>query len=257
MGCGAALEAGVHDAEATPAPAAAAACGPGPAAARQHLWQRQLPAPMSAAPAQQGGRQQRPIWQRAGQAAVGAAQAPVGGPEEGELGRSPSGSLPAAAAAAAAGSFRPIVRPPHAQPGQPPLRPAWQAHAVPAAQQRQQVQGGCPAAAQAAGGGGGWKPPAAIAPGAAGRRLAVQAAARAAPAPAAAGWNREVDGTVQLGWPGAEESARPARRVAVPDGFAGCQQYVLAWSNALREELNLRWVQGWTRGWVHGIGGEE
>lgn len=54
-------------------------------------------------------------------------------------------------------------------------------------------------------------------------------------------WNRLVDGVVQLGWPTAEEAARPARRVAVPNAFTGGgQQYVQTWCNTLLEELNLR-----------------
>lgn len=60
----------------------------------------------------------------------------------------------------------------------------------------------------------------------------------------AGSWNRLVDGVVQLGWPAAEEAARPARRVAIPDAFASSQQYVQAWTNALLEELNLRQVLG-------------
>lgn len=80
------------------------------------------------------------------------------------------------------------------------------------------------------------------------------AAARAAGTAGAApsGWNRLVDGVVQLGWPTVEEAARPARRVAIPDSFASSQQYVQAWTNALLEELNLRWA-GWG-GVENGVG---
>ena len=136
------------------------------------------------------------------------------------------------------GGLRPIVRPPQVaqqgwQPQRAPLQPTSQLHP-----QSQQL----PAS--------GWKQPAAALPampaaggGGTARQPAPQQPVHAPPgAPASSGWNCLVGGVVQLGWPTAEECARPARRVAVPASFGSAQQYVQVWSNALLEELNLRWV---------------
>lgn len=122
----------------------------------------------------------------------------------------------------------------------PPLQPNRQQPAQQAA--------GRPAAAGGGANAGAWKAPAQLRPAAGGGfgagRPAGAAPATSGPPPAApvGGWNRLLDGAVQLGWPTAEEAARPARRVAVPDAFASSQQYVQVWTNALLEELNLRQV---------------
>ena len=119
-----------------------------------------------------------------------------------------------------------------------PLQPSRQQ------QQQQRVQ---PKPPGHPGGGSGWKPPshAATALHSGNSSGPARPAAVAGPpgGSGSSGWNRMVDGVVQLGWPSAEEAARPARRVAVPDGFTGGgPHYVQTWCNALLEELNLRWV---------------
>ena len=122
-----------------------------------------------------------------------------------------------------------------------PLQPSRQQPQQPSAQPKQQGQ-------QA--GDGSWKPPPRAATTAGplhasdnGGGLARPMAAAGRAGGSRCSWNSLVDGVVQLGWPTAEEAARPARRVAVPDAFGGGgQQYVQTWCNALLEELNLRWV---------------
>ncbi len=227
-----------------------------PAAATQR-WQQLWP--------QQGKQQEQQgnlqgAWQTSLSAPV-AAEA-LGQGETSSFGdTSPGGS-------ACLPGFRPIVRPLQAgnrvavQPVHLPGRPKQPQHHN-EQQQQQQRQAAWPApqrpplqsslqqpAQQMAMGGGGnagaWKAPLVRHPqtgeGASAGRPPDTASARTGPATGTApgSWNQLVGGVVQLGWPTAEEAARPARRVAVPDAFASSQQYVQVWSNALLEELNLR-----------------
>lgn len=257
----------LEDEEASPPPAeprrhggwGSAARAAAPAAAAQR-WHQLLP--------QQGKQQkQQGISQGAWQPSLSAAVAAeaLGQGETSSFGDTPPGG------SACLPGFRPIVRPlqagnrvavqPVHLPGQPKQpqhhneqQQQQQRHAAWPAPQRLPLQPSRqqPAQQMATGGGGNagtWKAPLVRHPptgeGASAGRPPVTASTRTGPVPGAApgSWNQLVDGLVQLGWPTAEEAARPARRVAVPDAFASSQQYVQVWSNALLEELNLRQVQ--------------
>ncbi|KAL4457552.1 hypothetical protein ABPG75_012417 [Micractinium tetrahymenae] len=251
------LQLGDED-EASPAAAVPGGCGgwgTAPAAAArpgaaQHLQQEQGRQP------EQPGLQASPAG--AGQGLLRPATAAWRSGQGEPAGFRPIVRPPQAAATSAAQPVHPPAQqPPPPPPPPPPPQQQQQRQAPWQAQQRPPLQpnwqppapqlAGRPAAACGGGNAGAWKPPAQLRPapgGGAGPGRPVGAAAPAvmgaASATATGGWNRLVDGAVQLGWPTAEEAARPARRVAVPDSFASSQQYVQVWSNALLEELNLR-----------------